>query len=198
MHRAAYRYLPDCDDQESLVGAFVSHANGVDNARVRWFELRFMKPSPSLDPLFTLYQEGEINPDSEHRFMGTAAIDGNGTIAIGYALSSASTWPSMAMVTRVGDDPLNVMRDETIVSAGQAAVIPAFRWGDYFSMSTDPSPGSESRLFYFAGQRTVAGGDPWQARLHRMRVQGEIVERTFLAQDTCGQMASCMQIIQLE
>lgn len=198
MHRAAYRYLPDCDNQESLVGAFVSHANGVDNARVRWFELRFMKPSPSLDPLFTLYQEGEINQDSQHRFMGTAGMDGNGTIAVGYALSSASTWPSMVMTTRVADDPLGMMRDETIVSPGEVAVIPSFRWGDYFSMSTDPLPGEQSRIFYFAGQRTVSGGDPWQARVHKMRVEGEIVERTFLAQDTCGQMVSCVQTIQLE
>lgn len=199
MQRAAYRYLPDCDGQQSLVGAFVSHANGVDNARVRWFELRFERPTPSLDPLFVLFQEGEINPDSQHRFMGTAAMDGNGTIAVGYALSSPSTWPSMAMVTRARNDPPGMMRAETIIAAGEPSVLSSHRWGDYFSFSTDPSPGSQSRVFYFAGQRTVSGGDPWEARMIRVRVAGEVVERTFLAQDTCGSTpASCIQTIRLE
>lgn len=198
MQRAAYRYLPNCNNQQSLVGAFVSHANGVDNARVVWFELRFERPTPSVDPLFTLFQEGVINPDAQHRFMGTAIMDGNGTIAVGYALSSGTTWPSMAMVTRVASDPPGQVRTETVVAAGQPATIPSSRWGDFFVMSTDPSPGSRSRVFYFTGQRTVSGGDPWQARMHRLRVAGEVVERTFLAQDTCGQMDSCIQTIRLE
>jgi hypothetical protein len=198
MQRASYRYLPDCDNQQSLVGAFVSHANGADNARVRWFELRFARPTPSIDPLFMLFQEGVINPDSQHRFMGTAAIDGNGTIAVGYALSSTATWPSMAMVTRARNDPPGLMRAETIISAGQVAVVPSGRWGDYFSLSTDPSPGSQSRVFYFAGQRTISGGDPWQARMVRVRITGEVIQRTFLAQDLCWDTASCIQTIRLE
>lgn len=58
MHRIAYRNLRNASTlgYESLMGSFVSHANGVNVSRVRWFEMRFQRPSPSLSPRWVLIQ----------------------------------------------------------------------------------------------------------------------------------------------
>ncbi|MEZ4644669.1 MAG: hypothetical protein R3E31_18355 [Chloroflexota bacterium] len=83
MWRFAYRNL---NSYEAMVGNFTVDVDGTDRAAIRWFELQNDGTS------WSLHQEGTLAPDSDHRFMGSIAMDGSGNIALGYSVSSATTF----------------------------------------------------------------------------------------------------------
>ena len=66
MYRLAYRNF---GDHESLVFNHTVDVNGSDHAGIRWYELR----SPNTTP--TVFQAGTYAPDSDHRWMGSIAMD---------------------------------------------------------------------------------------------------------------------------
>ena len=58
-------------------------------AAVRWYEVRDPGGAPSL------IQQGTYQPDVNHRWMGSLAVDQDGNMAVGYSLSSDSTHPAI-------------------------------------------------------------------------------------------------------
>jgi hypothetical protein len=88
---------------------------------------------------FGLYQQGTFAPDSAYRWMGSAAMDSAGNIAIGYSKSSSSVYPSIAFVGRTPGMALGTMGTETILQAGAGAQTTYSRWGDYTALRIDPS-----------------------------------------------------------
>lgn len=74
-------------------------------------------------------------------------MDGSGNIGLAYSLSGDSQFPSVAYTSRTTSDPLGVMGGgETVCHFGSgsqenAPIVPeaAGRWGDYSTMSIDPS-----------------------------------------------------------
>src|SRR5207253_11102569 len=82
MFRLAYRNF---GDHESLVINHTVDTNGADHAGIRWLEIR----SPNSSPF--IYQQGIYAPDSDHRWMGSIAMDRNGDMALGYSVSSSTT-----------------------------------------------------------------------------------------------------------
>lgn len=190
MHRLSYRFLPHCNNQGSVTGTFT--ARTTNQTHVRWFELRWEQPTPITAPVWTLHQEGILNHTTSHLWLGTAAMDSNGTIAIGYAASnSQSQYPSLYVTTRVGNDPLGKTRQPALlVSAGT---------GNPPLSSPPPQANSmtstEWREFYFSGQ---SGSNPWSGSTTKLRVSGEIIQRIFIAQDTCyDPFATCTQVIRM-
>ncbi len=100
----------------------------------RWYEIR----SPNGTPV--LYQQGTFAPDANFRWMGSIAMDQAGDIALGYSVSSSSVHPSIRYTGRIPGDPLGTMEAENSIIAGQGSQTGSFgRWGDYTSMSVDPS-----------------------------------------------------------
>lgn len=195
MHRAAFRWLPECENTGSAVIAWTSHHNGVDVGRVKWAELHY-GITPSLIHRFGLYQEGTISwLDGETRFLPSIAITGNGTIAMIYAQSSGNTNPSVYLTSRAVDDPIGTMRTPQPLNIGTGQHTLSPTWGRSLAMATPPF--NSNRLFYAYG---VVGSQsvPWVAHFHKLRVSGEIIERTFIASDTCGQEERCTHIITLE
>src|SRR5205085_847123 len=73
---------------EWTVGNFTVSANGV--AGIRWFELRNVTSGP-----VSLFQESTYQPDTTWRWLGSAAIDGSGNIAIGFSASSSIMFPAI-------------------------------------------------------------------------------------------------------
>jgi hypothetical protein len=73
--------------------------------------------------------------------MGSAAMDKNGNIALGYSVSSRTTFPSIRYTSRMAGDPLGMMPGgEVELIAGSDVQQASFsRWGDYSSMSVDPA-----------------------------------------------------------
>jgi hypothetical protein len=136
MYRLAYRVF-------SGTGGVFDHASMVVNhsvvagssVGVRWYELRQTSPGGAL----SLSQQGTFAPDTSYRWMGSAAMDGVGNIAIGYSLSSGSIYPAVAFAAHTPGLPDGTMGAEKILQAGAGAQTTYSRWGDYTSLRIDPS-----------------------------------------------------------
>jgi hypothetical protein len=139
MYRLAYRNF---GDHESLV---VNHAvdatvSGTSTVGIRWYELRNTPSSATGTP--SVFQQGTFAPDTKYRWMGSIAMSAAGDIALGYSRSSANNgdYPSIAYTGRLAADPPGVMtQGETVLKAGNGSQTDYERWGDYSSMSVDPS-----------------------------------------------------------
>ena len=152
MWRLQYRNF---GSYETLV-ANITHDADIDHADVRWFELR-----RNTGANWSLHQEGNLDTDSQHRWMASAAMDAHGNIAVGYALTSTTTLPEARYTGRLGTDPLGTMPfGETVVVNG---ISPQSinRWGDYSAMSVDPV---NDRTFWYTQMYAGAGGF-WQTRI---------------------------------
>src|SRR5437764_2792487 len=109
MYRLAYRNF---GTHESLL---VDHSVVAGSSvGVRWYELR----SPNATP--TVYQQGTYAPDGAYRWMGSAAMDHNGDIALGYSVSSSSPHPGMRYTAGLAGAPLGQMTqgEGTIITGG--------------------------------------------------------------------------------
>ena len=85
MFRLAYRNF--ADGHEAVVGNYTVSSGGV--AGVRWFELRNVTTGP-----VTVFQESTYQPDTTWRWMGSAAMDQAGNLALGFSASSATINPA--------------------------------------------------------------------------------------------------------
>ena len=141
MYRLAYRHFAD---HEALV---VNHSVAVGGnffnsgiSSVRWYELRNATGQTLASATPVVYQQSTLGTsDNIHRWMGSAAMDGAGNMAVGYSASNASVYPSIRYTGRLATDPLNTMQAETIVMAGTGSQLQNLsRWGDYSAMTVDP------------------------------------------------------------
>src|SRR5207245_10022529 len=125
MYRLAYRNF---GDHESLV-ANHSIAAG-SSVGVRWYELRDPNGTPSV------YQQGTYAPDATYRWMGSAAMDGSGDIAVGYSVSSSLMNPAIRVAAHTAADALGQLGSESSLVEGTGSqTINLNRWGDYSNMS---------------------------------------------------------------
>ncbi len=99
MFRLAYRTF---GDHEAIVGNYSVSSGGV--AGVRWFELRNITSPGSV----SVFQEGTYQPDTTWRWMGAAAMDKDGDLAVGYSASSGSINPQLRYAGRLAGDPIGV------------------------------------------------------------------------------------------
>jgi hypothetical protein len=128
MFRLAYRNF---GDHESLVGNYSVSANGA--AGVRWFELRNVTSGP-----VTVFQESTYQPDSTWRWMGSAAMDKQGNLAIGFSASDNTIFPQLRYAGRLASDPLNQLSQGEAHLFDGAGSQTFYRWGDYSSLTVDP------------------------------------------------------------
>jgi hypothetical protein len=158
MFRLAYRNF---GDHESVVGNYTVQSGGVTG--VRWFELRNVTSGPE-----TVFQESTYQPDSTYRWMGSAAMDHNGDIAVGFSASSSSINPSLRYAGRLSTDPLGTLaQGEAILFAGLGSQIETSnRWGDYSDMTVDPV---DDCTFWFTSEYYPASQDGtafnWRTRI---------------------------------
>ncbi len=126
MWRLQYRNF---GTHQTLVGTFVTDVDGgaADHHGMRWFELRRVGTGA-----WSLFQEGTYAPDADHRWLGSIAMDGSGNIALGYSISSSTTFPGIRYVGRTaGDSGGTMTTGEITVVAGGASQTSSERWGDY-------------------------------------------------------------------
>ncbi|PYR02704.1 MAG: hypothetical protein DMG00_28260, partial [Acidobacteria bacterium] len=129
MYRAAYRNF---GDHESIV---VNHTvTAGSSVGLRWYELRGVTTTPSV------FQSSTFAPDANFRWMGSAAMDQSGNVAIGYSVSSTLIKPEIRVTGRLAGDPAGTMTlgETTIIAGGGTQGRTLSRWGDYSSMSVDP------------------------------------------------------------
>ncbi|HXM23447.1 MAG TPA: hypothetical protein VN948_19480 [Terriglobales bacterium] len=134
MFRLAYRRFRNHD---SMVVAHAVRPGKGSTATVatRWYELR------STGGKFSLYQSGTFQSKTDNLWMASIAMDKQGDIAMGMSADSSTRLDTSIWYTgRVPSDPLGKMETPTVVVKGSAVQVNGGnRWGDYSSMSVDPS-----------------------------------------------------------
>ena len=104
MNRLAYRKFANHESMVVNHSIRVNTGSNVWRGAIRWYEFR--KTTGNWD----LYQEGTYAPDDNHRWMGSAAINANGDIAIAYSVTnSEDIYPSIRYTGRRAGDPLGIM-----------------------------------------------------------------------------------------
>lgn len=130
--------------QHYVVTHSVNDAAGAVGAR--WYEFR-AKGLGSTN--LSLYQAGQTPADGEYRWMGSAAMDKAGDIALGYSRSSATSgdYPSIYYAGQTAGDPVGTTESEVLIKQGGGSQIDSVdRWGDYSSMALD---GADSCTFWY-------------------------------------------------
>ena len=138
-YRLSYRRF---GSHESLL---INHAVVANSASgIRWYELRNASGKTISGATPVVYQQGTYAPTSDYRWMGSAAMDKTGGIAIGYNVSSSSLNPGIRYAVRGPGDPAGVLGGETSILAGPGSQTGTLsRWGDYSTISVDPVDGCQ-------------------------------------------------------
>jgi len=138
-YRLSYRNF---GTYESLL---INHAVTANSASgIRWYEFRNASGKTVSSATPVVYQQGTYAPSSDYRWMGSAAMDKNGGIAIGYNVSSSSLFPSVRYAVRAATDPLGTLGTEVGIWPGAGSQTGTLsRWGDYSTMSVDPVDGCQ-------------------------------------------------------
>jgi len=156
MFRLAYRRFADA--HEALVGNMSVSSNGV--AGVRWFEISH---ATSGTPAFV--QQSTYQPDLTWRWMGSAAMDRNGDLALGFSASSTTINPQIRYTGRLAGDTANTMTqgEGTLISGTGSQTVTGNRWGDYSDMTVDPV---DDCTFWFTSEYYSATGQfNWRTRI---------------------------------
>ncbi len=143
----------------------LSHVADYSSRRgVRWYEIRINSGNSSI------FQQGTYSPDSSNRWMGSAAINKNGDIAIGYSVSSSSMYPAIRYAGRKSTDTAGTMgQGEKELVAGGGSQTNTNRWGDYASLFVDPS---DDETFWFTTEYYTSSGSVWRTRVGSFQVGG--------------------------
>jgi hypothetical protein len=162
MFRLAYRNF---GDHESVVGNYTVSSGGVTG--IRWFELRGVTAGPE-----TVFQESTYQPDSTWRWMGSAAMDHVGDIAIGFSASSSAINPQIRYAGRLVTDALNTLGqgEATLFSGTGSQTGTNSRWGDYSDMTIDPV---DDCTFWFTTEYyTITTSFSWHTRIGSFTLPG--------------------------
>lgn len=155
MYRLQYRNFGDY--QVLLTNHTVNAGSG--RAGIRWYELRDYGSG------WNIYQQSTYAPgDGENRWMGSIAMNQNGDIALGYSVSSSSTFPSIRVAGQSSGAPLGLGVfdiDETSILEGTKSQTGLHRWGDYAAMAVDPTNGN---TFWFTTEYSN-GGWSWRTQI---------------------------------
>lgn len=148
-------------DHQAMV---VNHSFMIGSHRtaIRWYEMRRTTGN------WSLYQQSTYAPDTNSRWMGSIAMDSAGNIALGYSVSGYGLYPSVRFTGRMKNDPPGQMTiaEQSIIEGNGAQTHPATsyaRWGDYSSMTVDPSNPS---VFWYTQQYYPETSDMnWHTRV---------------------------------
>lgn len=164
MFRLAYRNLSGV---ETMV---VTHsvqpgAKRNGSSGVRWYEIRNPNGTPAI------FQQSTFAPDSSFRWMGSAAMDKQGNIAMGYSVSSSTLHPAIRYTGRLASAPLGTMQAETSIIEGTGSQLANLsRWGDYSAMTIDPV---DDCTFWYTNQYLKANGTfNWSTRIMSFKFPG--------------------------
>ncbi|MCA9975777.1 MAG: hypothetical protein KC413_08500, partial [Anaerolineales bacterium] len=153
MMQLQYRNL---DGVESLwLNHTVAAGDGIGG--VRWYEVQDPGGTP------TLVQQSTYQPDANHRWMGSLAVDQDGNMAVGFSASSQAMYPAIRYAGRLaGEAPGVLAQGEATLIAGTGAQTGVARWGDYSAMTVDPT---DDCTFWYTTEYYISTGNNWQTRI---------------------------------
>jgi len=167
-YRLAYRNFGTYESY--VTNQSVEAAPGV--AGVRWYEIR------RVNDVYSIYQQGTFAPgDGVHRWMGSAAMDWHGNMALGYSVvNGVDVYPGIRYTGRLAGDPLGQMTlgEGTIINGTGVQRTTNSRWGDYTSLNIDPV--DDCTFWYVNEYYTLAGQNSstvgWQTRIASFKLPG--------------------------
>jgi len=166
--RLAYRNFKTYDAM--VTNQSVEALPGV--AGVRWYEIR------RTGNTYSLYQQGTYAPgDGVHRWMGSAAQDKKGNMAIGYSVVNGTTvFPGIRYTGRQAGDPLGTLPlgEGVIINGSGVQTTTNSRWGDYTALTVDPV---DDCTFWYVNEYYTAAGQAsspagWQTRIASFKLPG--------------------------
>jgi hypothetical protein len=159
MYRLQYRKF---NDHWSMVTNHTVNIGG-NVAGVRWYELRKTTGD------WGIYQQSTYAPaDGNSRWMASCAMDSLGNIALGFNISSSNMYPAIKFTGRLANDTLNTMSlpekgifygtgSNNVMDGGSTC-----RWGDYSTMTVDPS---DETTFWYSTEYLASMGSGWKSRI---------------------------------
>jgi hypothetical protein len=159
MYRNAYR---NYGDHEALALSHSVDVNSLDRAGVRWYEMR------KTGGPWSIWRAGTHSTDTLHRWMGSAAMDGMGDLAVAYNVASSALNPEIRYAGRLAGDPSGALsQTESTLVTGGGTQTGASRWGDYSMLAIDPT---DDCTFWFTGEYyAVTSGAGWATRIGSFR-----------------------------
>jgi len=156
MYRLAYRRFND--GHEALVGNLTVSSGGV--AGIRWWEINNATGGA---PGFA--QQGTYQPDTTWRWMGSAAMDASGDIALGFSASSSAINPQIRYAGRLlADPPGQMSQGEATLHAGTGSQVgTSSRWGDYSALTLDPA--DDCTFWYTTEYYDTTSSFNWRTRV---------------------------------
>jgi hypothetical protein len=154
---------------QTLVFTHTIGASQPGTAAVRVY--RIDATSLAAKPTWTLPTQNQwtVDPgDERSRWLGSAALDQAGNLAVGYSESSSGMRPSMSYSGRTVDDPAGELRTEpTPISHPGSEDGKYGRWGDYSDLTVDPS---DDCTFYYTNEYYATTGQyGWATRIMAFR-----------------------------
>ncbi len=133
MYRAQWKSWPTHNSM--VLNWSVNITTGVQRS-IKWAELR----QDLGTGVWSVYQDGIYTPDASTRWMGSIAMDNNGSIGLSYIKSDAtSIFPGLYWTGRRTCDPLGTLPlTETLIVAGTGFQTGTNRVGDYAHTCLDP------------------------------------------------------------
>ena len=178
MFRNAYRNFGG--GREALVGNISVSSGGV--AGIRWFELANVT---SGTPAFV--QQSTYQPDTTYRWMGSAAMDGVGDLALGFSASSGSINPQIRYAGRLSTDPANTLSQgeaHLFDGTGSQQTNTFHRWGDYSDMTVDPV--DDCTFWYTQEYYATTSSFNWRTRIGSFKFPSCAVNRLIAAKTGSG------------
>jgi hypothetical protein len=143
MSRAQVRVA--ADGSARLVLAADVQAGAENRSGVRWFDIADPFGAPSIT------QQGTFAPDDgTSRFIASPAVDASGNLAVSYSVAGPDVKPGVRYAARTPNDPPGrlAIGEGTLID-GEGVQTDLSRWGDYASLTVDPTDGC---TFWLAGQ----------------------------------------------
>ena len=144
MNKPVYRNFTS---HQELVCCHAVEGSSGFNAGMRWYELR------KTEGEWEIRQQGTYSPDNDSRWTGSITINPNHRIAMGYSVTGSSTYPGIRYAAQspaayaAANGTLDIA--EEVVYNGTYLQSPESRWGDYSSISVDPS---NDTVFWYTNQ----------------------------------------------
>ncbi len=163
MYRLQYRN----DSDQTLVVTHTVRRSGK-RAGIRWYDLT----DTGSGGAYEIADQGTYAPDSKKsRWMPSAALNGNGDMAVGYSISAPGMYPSINVAGRDMLDPAGMLTFDKRVFTGKGSEKGKYgRWGDYASMSVDPS---DDCSFWFTTQYYQSTSQwNWRTRIVHFELPG--------------------------
>jgi hypothetical protein len=119
---------------------FLPSSSTPTRSSAQWWEI-----DASAGNLGATLQFGRVDDPTNNFFYAypSIAVNANNDALVGYSRFSASQYASANYSFRYGTDPIDTLRADTVMKAGQAAYYKDFgtgdnRWGDYSATVVDP------------------------------------------------------------